>query len=366
MLVALATGSAGAEPIGHHILRSYWDGEHRTIYSEVLRVHDDGRVEQVKMVGGTVDGISMIQIAQYRSGERRLRGAYVPTVGEMDGRLHWQQSCIFVTPDSAGTTDIDGTQEHDALGAALDEWNARTDACSYMKLMLQPAEPLEVGLDGKNTLKFREDTWCRPESEHKPAECYDAEASAITTLCYINDARRADNGVVLDADVEVNAVDYAIAVGCETRCATTGTGPRGVADLQNTLTHEYGHVLGLDHTCWGGEPSEAPLTDEGTPAPQCEPEDLLPPEAKNATMYNFQGSREVAKRTVEADDIEGVCDAYPKADDPRLCEPVDLDFSNGCCAVAAGRDRFDGTAALLALAVALYFTGRACSRSRRR
>jgi hypothetical protein len=34
--------------------------------------------------------------------------------------------------------------------------------------------------------------------------------------------------------------------------------------------------------------------------------------------------------------------------------------------VPPARDRFDGTAALLALAVALYFTGRACSRSRRR
>jgi hypothetical protein len=176
--------------------------------------------------------------------------------------------------------------------------------------------------------------------------------------------------VVLDADVEVNAVDYAIAVGCETRCLTNGTGPRGTADLQNTLTHEYGHVLGLDHTCWGGEPSQAPLTNEGTPAPQCEPEALLSPEVKAATMYNFQGSREVDKRTVEADDIAGVCAAYPKASNPMLCEPVDLDFSNGCCAVAAGGRRFDGTAALLALAAAIYgfrrIRARACSRSRRR
>jgi hypothetical protein len=337
LLVAPGAGAAVAEPIGEHVLRSYWDAERRTIYSDVLRVHDDGLVEERKVVGGTVDGISMIQIAHYGPGVSMVRGPFVPTIGAMEGRLRWQTSCVFVTPDSAGSNDVPGDREIEALAAALDEWSSKTASCSYMRFMLEPAEPLEVGLDGKNTLKFREQTWCRPESEHKPAECYESEASAITTLCYINDARRPDNGAVLDADVEVNSVDYAIAVGCETQCLTSGTGT--IADLQNTLTHEYGHVLGLDHTCWDGSPGTAPTTHDGSPAPQCFPEGDLAPEVVAATMYNFQGPRETRKRSVEADDIAGICDTYPLAEDPRLCEPVDVNLENGCGCAAGGGGR---------------------------
>jgi len=59
----------------------------------------------------------------------------------------------------------------------------------------------------------------------------------------------------------------------------------------------------------------------------------LPPEVTEATMYNFQDSGEVKKATLEQDDLEGVCGAYPTASDPDVCERA-LESDDGWCSVA--------------------------------
>jgi hypothetical protein len=269
-----------------------------------------------------------------------------------------------MTPDSDGAPDVPGDGEIAALEAALGTWNSSVEGCSYMRFVLKAREPLEVGLDGKNTLKFRGEKWCRPKRGDTPEKCYDPGATAITTLFFVDKASRADNGTILDADIELNSVDYAMAIGCETRCQTDArTGI--VEDLQNTLTHELGHVLGLDHTCWPFDQSTAPLDNDGAPAPSCRPASALPASVVEATMYNYQEPMEISKRTPEADDVNGVCSNYPLADDPKIFEEVDVSTSSGCCAVAGGRGRGPGWLVVLALG-ALLLRVRACSRSRRR
>jgi hypothetical protein len=39
-------------------------------------------------------------------------------------------------------------------------------------------------------------------------------------------------------------------------------------------------------------------------------------------MYNFAEPGETIKRTLEPDDINGLCAIYPTAEDPQVCEPV--------------------------------------------
>jgi hypothetical protein len=67
-----------------------------------------------------------------------------------------------------------------------------------------------------------------------------------------------------------------------TPCATYGQGGCAYMDLQNTVTHEVGHVLGLAHSSVTG-----------------------------ATMNATTAPRETDKRSLAADDIQGVCAIYP-------------------------------------------------------
>jgi hypothetical protein len=364
LLVPSAVGAERAET-----LRSYWNQERTAILSDVRVTRADGSSETRQVLGGSVDGIGMIQYALYTRSPATL--GFVPTVNRAAARLRWAGTCVFITPDSAGSSHISEGGELDAIQASLTAWNGATGSCSYLRFILQPPEPVEVGLDGKNVIKFREDRWCRPARGDDPEKCYDGGATAITTLFFIDREGRPDNGMILDADIEVNSVDYAMAVGCETRCLTSSPRPI-VEDLENTLAHELGHVLGLDHTCWDGSPDRAPRDHEGRPAPPCRPTSSLPDHVTEATMYNFQDPMETKKRSPEQDDIDGVCSNYELAADPGLCEPVFISEPGGCCSVVGtgAPARRDGAAWLGGLLFLAFVTGRAlraraCSRSRR-
>src|SRR5204863_270658 len=64
--------------------------------------------------------------------------------------------------------------------------------------------------------------------------------------------------------VEINAVTFQWA---DLQRLPEGTAT--VQDIQNTLTHEFGHLIGLDHTCFisGGRPGA--VDDQGRPVPSC-------------------------------------------------------------------------------------------------
>jgi hypothetical protein len=206
-------------------LRSYWDEAGTTIYTDVMRVYDDGRAEVVRELGGSVDGIGMLQIALYGRafgvvaslpapsfGGGPASLAFVPTRNASSAKLHWANSWVFITPDSDGAPEVPGEGEMEALEAALGTWNSSIEGCAYMRFVLKAREPLDVGLDGKNTMKFRGERWCRPKHGDTPEKCYDPGATAITTLFFVDKASRPDNGTILDADIELNSVDYAMAV----------------------------------------------------------------------------------------------------------------------------------------------------------
>ena len=372
-MAVLACGSvAGAETVD--TVRSYWNPSHTAIVSDVVVTHDDGSVEAGQAIGGVVDGIGMLQIPLY--GPAHLQVDFVRATNKYKSKLRWGGSCVFITRDSAGTTQLTFDNETTAIQAAMDTWNTQP-TCSYVRFMMLPAAPLDPGYDGKNTVKFHGDRWCRPglncpEDCAKlpdPSRCavYNADATAITTLFFVERDGAPDDGTILDADTEINAVGFAMAIGCETGCQTMGKQPK-VEDLQNTMTHELGHTLGLAHTCddvhLPYSKATAPLDDTGQPIPCCNAvcgTDNLPASVKNAVMYNFQSLREVSKRTLTQDDINAVCAVYPTANNPQVCAPVEVS-SSGCSVGGAGRVPGGLVALLLAGIVVM---ARACSRSRR-
>lgn len=326
--------------------RADWTPSHARIMTTRTVLTDDGTVETRVVPGGSIDGVRMVRFHLIGPGVM----PYVPARSSGGADVRWESGCVYVTPDVDGTTDVAGDGEAAALDAALTEWESKTQGCGYQGFVRQPAEAREVGYDGVNTVKYRHDRWCRPPVDGDDEECYAHSAAAITTLIHIDRPGTPEDGRLLDADIEMNAVDFAFGVDG----TTLGTGT--AADVQNTLTHELGHLLGLDHTCWDRD-GDPPLDGAGNVVPSCRPSAALPAEVTNATMYNYQLAGETSKRSVEADDVAGECALYPKASDPMACEPVAAPGGGGCgCVVAARRGVAPGRGLVALLLGALGIT----------
>jgi hypothetical protein len=234
--------------------------------------------------------------------------------------LYWESGCVFVTVDADGTKEVAGDAEFAVIDQSIATWNNGIASCSYLQIINQGTKAMEVGRDRINLIKFRDVSWCRPATKDDPAHCHPDSAAGITTATYVDDASSERDGAIVDADIELNGVDFAISVNGQ----TAGTASCN-AELQNTLTHELGHLLGLEHTCLAaGDPPR--VDDQGNPVPLCS---MATAAQQNATMFNFQECGENKKETLEPDDIAGACGIYPTARDPGTCDPVDA--PGGCC-----------------------------------
>ncbi len=95
-------------------------------------------------------------------------------------------------------------------------------------------------------------------------------------------------GEILDADILINDFGF--------DWSTSDKPEKGKYDLQNTATHEIGHLLGLDH-------SDDP----------------------ESTMYWDSPPEETKKRDLNKDDIEGICQIYPKNPPKITFEIIEVD-----------------------------------------
>ena len=151
-----------------------------------------------------------------------------------------------------------------------------------------------------------------------------ADALAVTLV-----TTRRDTGEILDTDVVFNARDHVFAA----------LGPAGMLgapdapfDIQNTLTHEMGHVLGL----------------------------VEDPTHPDATMYPESARGEVSKRTLSPDDVTSVEGAYALAvaSTPQSSSAAAPASAAGCggARVAPSRGRSQlpwGICAMIVLAAAV-------------
>lgn len=335
--------------------KGHWTEDHSRIVTEATIQTASGLVV-VSQLGGSADGFGMITMpgppilepgmtviaqAQERAdlsnqmhialdGVKILSAppSFVRTGPTKAGHsLYWESGCAFVTVDSAGTMAIAGDQEFPVIDASINTWNDATASCSYTHLFKDDEKPVEVDAkDRVNVIKFRDTSWCRPATGKDPARCYEPASAGITTATYINDGGARD-GAIVDADIEINGVNFAIAIAGQ----SLATGRSCIAELQNTLTHELGHLQGLEHTCLApGDPSR--VDNLGNPVPECA--STIDPSIEDSTMYPFQTCGETKKETLAADDINAMCAIYPKAS-PGTCEPVQSG-GGGCCSASGG------------------------------
>lgn len=161
---------------------------------------------------------------------------------------------------------------------------------------------------------------------------------ALTTVTYFP-----DSGEIIDADMELNGWngDRASPTGWYFTCADPGApacrepafGRAGCIeiDVGNTVTHEAGHMLGLDHACESSYPA---------PFDAC-PTVSSPDGPVEPVMAPTALPGDTDKRQLKPDDIAAVCTIYP---DPSGC---------GCRTGGGG-----GALALLALGLGLWPRGR--------
>jgi len=360
-------------------VQSHWTNDGSRIVTEATIRPAEGADVVVSQMGGTVDGIGIITmpgpailslgmtvaLAAHRDLDLAQVehvvvdsvkvSAYPPSYvrsGPSPGGhpFYWASGCVFVTADYAGTKALPADQTFPIIDASIATWNTGTASCSYLKIMQEGHQALEVsGHDHVNLIKFRDTVWGRPAVDGDAAHMYAPAAAGITTVTFVDDPKNARDGEIVDADIEINGVNFAISVNGQ----SMGSGT--TAELQNTLTHELGHLQGLEHTCLAsGDP---PRTDgAGNPVPLCG----LATDNKitEATMYPFQDPCETKKETLTDDDIQGICGTYPTAKDPRNCEAVPLS-SAGCCSTSNRPE----ASFLLAGSVLLLLRRRRSSRS---
>lgn len=232
--------------------------------------------------------------------------------------FYWPQSCVGLTAYADNFTEIPYDQTVGAIRAAAQTWSRPALACTYMNLeiVIGNGAPPNAANDGRNILVFRTDRWCK-WSDPPEACSYDASALAITSVFAKGD------GHIIDADIEVNA-----AMGDISWMNADVNRVPGKHDLQNALTHEMGHFLGFDHTCYKPGANKERQTDNlGNPVPDC---DSAPPEIQMTVMFDETTAGETSKRMLSADDQKAICDTYPPALDPMICAVNMPDDSFGC------------------------------------
>src|SRR4051812_27799060 len=168
----------------------------------------------------------------------RPAAAYVRYVTDAGIPFYWAQDCVPVTAYPNDLTDMTPDQTLAAATGAAAAWSG--NACTYLAINVtastDPTPPARY--DARNSVVFHRDVWCNPDPA--TARCrFDPAALAITSV-FVN----TKDGKIRDGDIEVNA-KYFVWTDVD-----TDQDPNGKQDLQNALTHEMGHLIGLDHTCY--------------------------------------------------------------------------------------------------------------------
>jgi hypothetical protein len=291
--------------------------------------------------------------------------ATAPKNGGLGTPYSWGVRHVDIVGYPDGLPGMTVQQISDAMTAAVSAWSADDPANADhsflgLSISIEPATtpPPDAANDNKNTIAIRTGVWTDICSTLKDGtkDCHQPGELALTTVW-----SRAC-GEVVEADVEVNADGASAAPFMWADLDATVT--NGFHDLQNALTHEMGHFIGLDHTCWlNAGAAVGEVDDQGNAVPDCS--DATPAEV-DATMYPSSDAGDISKRTLSQDDLDGLWAIYPAGTNPVTCGTL----RSGGCTMVPGDDGAitAGVAArgICLLSGALVLGARFLRRSRRR
>ncbi|HVJ19216.1 MAG TPA: matrixin family metalloprotease [Polyangiaceae bacterium] len=244
--------------------------------------------------------------------------------------LFWPTSCISfsVQEDGSRADNISYDTAKRVIDTAFRTWiSADCGGGALPSISIETTEAvacdhIEYNTKGANAnvFLFRDDEWPYTNT---------LDALALTTVSF-----NPETGAIYDVDVEVNSFEANLTVD-EANARD---------DLPSILTHEVGHFLGLSHS-----------------------------QVETATMRKYYETGNLDLRTLDVDDVAGICAAYPPDRDlpPANCEPrhgfsreCATDEEAGCCAIHATRPRKSGPLAVLLAGVGLSVLRRRVARRR--
>jgi MYXO-CTERM domain-containing protein len=202
---------------------------------------------------------------------------------DCSARGQWCVGGLCVTPSFSGPE----VALNEAVTAGFDTWNGAAGS-AWKATNLGETDEREIGIavdeegtprGNVNLIVLQTSSW-----DHSSI------ALGVTTPVF-----EADTGEIVTADMELNGVG-------SKRWTTGETTEPDAYDVQNVVTHEAGHFLGLDHP---------PCFSDGSYLPEC----------ARATMFASSAPGERQKRDLAADDVAAIAATYPADTEPSCSAP---------------------------------------------
>ncbi|MDH5673882.1 MAG: matrixin family metalloprotease [Myxococcales bacterium] len=207
--------------------------------------------------------------------------------------LTWPGRCVGFGVHAAASHSIDLETVERVTQEALDTWNAVRCGPSELRpsIELRPlGRPLLCGRSeyvddaaNANALIFQDEIWPYGGVAHELASTR---------------VRSRPDGTIIDADIEINALRPLLV---DTDAGMERGKITGAHDLLSIITHELGHLLGLDHSQEPGSIMQV----------------RLPVRAE--------------RRMLGDDDVAAICEIYPPHREAEACDPTPYgEFSPHC------------------------------------
>jgi len=215
--------------------------------------------------------------------------------------LHWRVPRITLVlaasslPEGLSITTVEGD-----LRRAAAAWSREQIGCTSISVdvSIDKDAPVRAVRDGRNLVVFQGSGWGTRSARVKHGQ-YNPLELAETSLY---EGKGSLAGVILEADVEINATRFDWSDGRERADDRPS--------LFTTLLHEIGHVLGLAHTCVD-EPSFVLRDDRGGRVPICSARSQLSRQQKSLMYPEHRRPAGHGPQDLTSDERRAACVMYP-------------------------------------------------------